>query len=489
MASGLLAVPGAPTEPAGSGAGAVRAAPSPARSRDTAARSILLSPRSIPGSLFSFEALLLLYMFAGMYKGDPRFDWIPVDETALFFALSVLVGSFIIVLNPIPKRAIPVIWAMLALVAWWAVTLTWSPSQVYGPSKVFYLATLVLWGLTAGALIVAPNPERIRRLFTLLLLFAIWVGIDVLLIYGDDLNEIFQSASKARQDENYEELLGGYQHIGRICGLGALVAFTAWLFGPRMSAVNYLLLVPFAGLAFVVTASGAKISVVAIVVPILLALLLGLRVTRRKILYRRYQISIIWLASALVAGLSIYVAATDRVPKSLDRLAGMIEGGELQGTAAGRATNYADALEFWSDRPLVGHGAGSWTILQHGRDSRDSPHNQFLEALLETGLVGLVLLIGLFVVGLRPVSLERLRNDPLALCALMLFVHEFLAAMVGGDIAERRIMFMLLGVLTLVTTRRSQPMPEAQQSLVLPLARQSKERTASPSNRRQARVN
>ena len=46
----------------------------------------------------------------------------------------------------------------------------------------------------------------------------------------------------------------------------------------------------------------------------LLPLVLGLRVTRRKIFYKPYQLWIIWLAIGLVAGLSIYIAATDRYP-------------------------------------------------------------------------------------------------------------------------------------------------------------------------------
>jgi hypothetical protein len=50
------------------------------------------------------EALMVLYVFAGIYKGDPRFAWMPVDPTGLFLALSVVIGSFIIVFNPISQE-------------------------------------------------------------------------------------------------------------------------------------------------------------------------------------------------------------------------------------------------------------------------------------------------------------------------------------------------------------------------------------------------
>ena len=47
---------------------------------------ILLAPRDILRSIVSFETTLVLYLFASLYKGDPRFAWIPIDPTAMFFA-------------------------------------------------------------------------------------------------------------------------------------------------------------------------------------------------------------------------------------------------------------------------------------------------------------------------------------------------------------------------------------------------------------------
>jgi O-antigen ligase len=420
---------------------------------------VLLSPRAILESLFSFEALLVLYMFAGMYKNDPRFAWIPVDATGLFFALSVLVGSFIIIRNPIRKRAFPVIFAMLAFVAWWALTLTWSPSRIYGPDKVFLMATLVLWALTAAALIIAPRPERVRRLFTLLLLFAIWIGIEALLIYG--------------QGEQGFVQVGGqnYLGLGRVVGLGALVAFTSWLFGRPMSFVNVLFLVLFAALAFVAMIGGGRGPVLAIAGPILLTLLLGPQLARRRILYKRRQISIIWLMSALIAGLSTYIAVTDRIPRSLERLETTI----VQGEVGSRVKRYEDTFEYWPEAPVLGQGAGSWPILEGTPEWRTGsyPHNLFFETLVESGVVGLILLVALLVVALRPISFERLRNDPLALCTFMLFVSAFINAMVSADIPDNRTLFMMLGLLTLFTVGRGTPRPAAQQS-VLSLARQPK---------------
>jgi O-antigen ligase len=211
----------------------------------------------------------------------------------------------------------------------------------------------------------------------------------------------------------------------------------------------------------VLTAAGGKGPVLATLAAFLLPLVLGLQVTRRRIYYRRYQVSMIVLASALVAGVTIYITATDQVPKSLQRLEDMIDRGEFQGTAAGRLELYKDALRRWPEAPLLGHGAGSWPLLVGLPDRLSTPHNMFLEVAVESGVVGLVLMAALLIVGLRPISVERLRNDPLALCVFMLFVWEFIKANLGPDIAESRLMFMLLGMLAMFAIRQVAPNPGA----------------------------
>jgi O-antigen ligase len=404
---------------------------------------ILLAPRALLGSFVSFEASLVLYTFAGIYKGDPRFAWIPVDPTGLFFALSVVVGSFIIVRNPIHKKALPVVFAMVGLVTWFLVSLAWSPSRAWGPDKVFFMVTLALWAVIGGALIIAPDPERLRRLFTLLLLLALWAGVDSMLAYAETGGSVYRQVSVDGNEG------GNHLSLGRICGLGALVALAGWLYS-RDRVAGWLSLVLFLALCFVLAIGGGRGPLLATALALLIPLGLGVRLTTRKILYSRTLLSVLVLLLAVPAGLALYATVVHQRLATLDRLERLAEGNP-------RTDLYAKVDEFWSRAPLLGLGAGGWTVAIGLPNYRAHPHNLFAELAVEGGLVALGLFFALLATVLRPASFERMRRDPQALCAMMLFACTFLNAMVSGDLPGNRAMFMMLGVLALFAVRRVGP--------------------------------
>lgn len=412
-------------------------------------RTILPPARTILASLVSFEALVVLYMFAGFYKGDPRFAWIPVDATGLFFALSVVAGCFILVFNPIYKKGLPLVFAMVCLVTWFLVSLMWSPSQVYGPTKVFYMTTLVLWAVIAGALIIAPDPERVRRLFGLLLLLAVWMGVEALVIYSNTGHTAINVGST------------NYLMLGRACSLGALISLVAWL-NSRGRVAGWICLSLFVGLGFVLAVGGGRGPLLATALTLLIPIALGVRLTTRRILYSRTLVSVTVLVLAVAGGLALYIGVTGNTPETFERLERLLTGieeNELRRSEGRRVTQYANAIDLWSQAPLLGHGAGSFPLLTGRADIRRFPHNMFLEVLVETGLVGLVFLVALLATALRPVSLERLRRDPQALCAVMLFAGIFLDCMLSGDIPDNRVLFLLMGMLTVCALPQDQAQP------------------------------
>jgi O-antigen ligase len=402
---------------------------------------LLLAPRQVLASLVSFEALLVFYLFAGLYKEDPRFAWIPLDPTALLFAMSVVVGGFIILLSPIHKKSLPVVMAMACLVAWFLFSLLWSGSRIYGPSKVFFMGTLASWAVIAGALIIAPDPERTRRLFTVLLLLGLWVGVEVVWIYleaGGQAGRIYFGEAS-------------YLMLGRLCGLGALVALAAWLYG-RGGSGGWLCLALFVILGFVLAIGGGRGPLIATVVPLLIPVALGIRLTTRKILYSPTQLSVLALLLALSTGFIVYGEVTGHQLATFDRLERLAEG-DFSGSAAIRGDLYTEASGVWVQAPVFGHGAGGWTAATGRPDETRYPHNIVAELLVEGGIVGLVLFVALVATALRGISFERLRRDPQAVCALMLFTNGLLNAMVSSDLPGNRAMFLAIGLLALLAVR------------------------------------
>jgi len=88
---------------------------------------------------------------------------------------------------------------------------------------------------------------------------------------------------------------------------------------------------------------------------------------------------------------------------------------------------------------LFGHGIGSFDILFSGFDGKGQPHNIFLEALFELGVLGLLLILYLTLV---PLFIKQ-RHLVLKMAYLFLFVN----AMKSGGFDEMRYTFGVLSLL------------------------------------------
>jgi O-antigen ligase len=117
---------------------------------------------------------------------------------------------------------------------------------------------------------------------------------------------------------------------------------------------------------------------------------------------------------------------------------------------ANRFDYFNAALHYFAQSPLIGHGVRSFTVLRRGVESEGvQPHNIFLELLSDTGLVGFAAFGLLLFLALRPLTLRRLRTDPVLLCAAMLFTGRLTAAMFGQDLCFQNVLFLTIGLLAL----------------------------------------
>jgi O-antigen ligase len=117
---------------------------------------------------------------------------------------------------------------------------------------------------------------------------------------------------------------------------------------------------------------------------------------------------------------------------------------------ANRFDYYAAALRYFFESPLIGHGVRSFSLLHRGVESPGvHAHNIFLEILADSGVIGFAAFALLLLMAVRPLTLTRLRSDPMMLCVTMLFAGRFTAAMFGADLAYQNVLFLALGLLAL----------------------------------------
>jgi O-antigen ligase len=120
--------------------------------------------------------------------------------------------------------------------------------------------------------------------------------------------------------------------------------------------------------------------------------------------------------------------------------------------AGSRSQHYLFCLQNWGRRPLLGHGSGSFAVDAFGRDEPAWPHNIFLEAMYETGMVGTTALIAFvwIIVRLGRRGL-RVAVDPgdrfLVLTPVVMVVVLLIQGLTHWDIDGVRFLYLFAGLL------------------------------------------
>lgn len=404
---------------------------------------------------FTLEMLFVAFLFAGRFKGDERFAWIPVDLTLLFFGLTI-VGAVITQLQHgayVSRRGLVVVGVMLLFVTWMAITLIWSPSRTYGMQKVGLMGTVVLWSMTVAAVFIGPSPERTRRFITALIIFGLWTALETAMQiraggFGWFL-ETFGSDSIT---------------LSSTLSLTLLLLFVRTIYMPANRVKSILSVVTMLVLLALVLGSGGRGPLVALFLSLVFyAIVLMVARLRKAGLAARARRRMLASLGVVLAGLVIAAPTLieSRAFITLTRLSMMLTmegGGE---SANSRLVLSRESLRHWAEAPIVGRGAGSFGVLFDDIDMRAYPHNIIAEILGEFGLIGL----GLFAaVVLTALMLARTRvnySDELFVSVAVMLSFAFLSAQVSGDIADNRPIFMSLGLLAGLP-RQNAPPPAAE---------------------------
>jgi O-antigen ligase len=390
------------------------------------------------GVLASFESVFILFLVCGAYKTDPRIASFPIDLHVLFLTANFGMGLVIMYREGIYLRGLIVAALLFVFIAWALLTNLWTPSELYAQEKLLKLATLTLWSIIASAMIIANRPERVRRFLLLLLVFGTAAAIDGIIQYATT-GPLALSASFR---------LHNYIAQGRFYGIAATVAFAAWLYTDPFSKRSMALMAVFVVCGYGLLVTGSRGATIGVLAGMLLPLALGLQFAAdRRLLASKALVASVVLFLAIAAVLVQVSADFSGNLATLQRF--NIVFTEEEGGQSHRLAFWRESWHLWLAQPLFGSGIGSWAIRYFNLDVERYPHNLILEVLVEFGIVGLLLLTAVVFTAVRGTSVRRLREDPVLMCAAMLCINMFIAAMTSSDLPGNRNFFAMLGLLVM----------------------------------------
>ena len=398
--------------------------------------------RVSPAAFCSFEAMFLLFLMAGRYKGDPRFQWIAerfsLDLTVMFLAVSGAAGLVVLLGRGyrLSRGAGGFMAAGAALFGYMIMAMLWSPGDVYAYAKALHIGVLTTWTAAATALVIASERRRVERFLLLLVLFAVWLSVESL------------TAHQQSDDGGSVTALGGnYLGLGRVIGPAALVSLGYGLFIAKDTLGRAIGLTAAALFGFVLLILGGRMPLLATFAGGLVPLFLAARSASSN-RHRRAM----WAYAALLSAAAVAILLlgySEQAPQTLRRMTGLMQS-DWGHSSYTRTQYYQAAVEYWWQRPFIGHGLGAWPVLHFQGDFRAYPHNLLLEILVEFGLCGLGLSAWLFLTAGRSLgTIGRITADPLRVIILMVAVNALANAMVSGDIPDNRFLFGALGLMLL----------------------------------------
>jgi O-antigen ligase len=99
--------------------------------------------------------------------------------------------------------------------------------------------------------------------------------------------------------------------------------------------------------------------------------------------------------------------------------------GDLSG---GRMLIWGNAIDLWKESPIVGHGLGI-AVTSRGFEVIYQIHNYYLQALMNTGLIGFLLISSAWIIWFRRVfkSLKTLdwNKEKTIYCALLTYIFAY----------------------------------------------------------------
>lgn len=233
-------------------------------------------------------------------------------------------------------------------------------------------------------------------------------------------------------DANYL-IWGSYIACNALLFLGILLFHGMDRKARMFSPASMLFVTGCALTAFILFVSGARAPTIFFIAIMTAAILTA----------RRHAVTFLLLAVLSLTALGTYaVWEGDFQPGRSSRLLNM----SLDATSiAARLKFFGQAWGMISERPLLGHGVGSYAFVTQGKDERGYPHNIILEIWCENGILAVICFIGFVLAALFGAFWQRQNRYVLPLLFVNLFL--LLNLMKSSSLTDARIFFAYLGLL------------------------------------------
>lgn len=317
------------------------------------------------------------------------------------------------------------------------------------PALFFVLGALICWQLATYYWSIDPTSTLERVKYLVLVLSLVWVIAELcrsegerLLVAQAFIVGCFVLCGIIIHTYLTGEAIDAYRYVptyinanegAYLLSVGVALALLVVDSRPRNAVLwTNIVFVPVAFSAVLLTASRGGFIIICLAAAGVFFVLRHVRVWAR--------LAWVTILLAVLIGAFYSLAASQDLTPNLERITFQAETSSLD-TFTGRTTIWSVAVEQFADTPFFGVGAGTFPFSVSETLGRSrAAHNLFVEGAVETGLVGLTLLIVAFVAATVPVLCYRDRQTSLRLVVLAVMLS---ICMVGNFAAHSLLWFIL----------------------------------------------
>lgn len=342
----------------------------------------------------------------------------------LYIIISTMLGiSYIQNGSTTTKQTLVITVALYVIfIAWMVISTVWSPSTNYAYYKISRMITINLMLILAGTYIGYKNTNIrlfISFLYITVLLFA---AIGIFVVYTIELDPW--------------EPFGFATHIslGRMVGLGVPISIVYMLASKR--PLKHIIALSILGIGLYHSGTRQGIFAAGFVLFIIF------------IIYNTSGIKTAFFKLGKIIPITVSIFTFGMFVVLLFGSGENSFIGEIDSSALSRKEAWVESLAYWSQAPLLGHGVGSWPILQGGPDSIRYPHNIFLESLVELGTIGLIIFKTFILIPIVScIKTDHSTNPHIFVIILSICLYSILISMLSRDLATNRLLYLSIGML------------------------------------------